>query len=364
MSYQTRNRGRTTAAQMMMQSVSASQPAQQQPQVMFTQSAPQCQTQQPIPAPPIPHFLQDADVKMDDDVEDGYEDLLDNDETEVKTKKWQSKKKDPLYKVSKKVRRKRMNARLRRLLQPKNAIMVLNEMSESVKFTFHEPLTPTTTLFQVSVEVDGQVYNGQGLSKPTAKQAAAENALRSLLMEKMAQGEAGTGEIDESGTKEAEKEANISDVPPGEEPPLLDLEGRPVNGQPAQPEDDVPWGSLASFALFKLFTEWQSQGINVNFKPNAKPNANLHEGRSTPAPMKKLPDNPTERHPVMLLNQLRPSALFEDAGQQGVPPNIMFTVTVSLDGASYQGIGKNKKDAKKEAAKQALASIFNVHYDN
>jgi hypothetical protein len=56
-------------------------------------------------------------------------------------------------KVSKKVRRKRMNARLRRLLQPKNAIMVLNEMSETVKFTFHEPLNPASTLFAVSVEV-------------------------------------------------------------------------------------------------------------------------------------------------------------------------------------------------------------------
>jgi hypothetical protein len=64
------------------------------------------------------------------------------------------------------------------------------------------------------------------------------------------------------------------------------------------------------------------------------------QGRATPAPMKKLPDNPTDRHPVMLLNQLRPAATFEDAGQQGVPPNMMFTVSVNVDGASYQGIGK------------------------
>lgn len=42
----------------------------------------------------------------------------------------------------------------------------------------------------------------------------------------------------------------------------------------------------------------------------------------------------------MLLNQLRPAATFEDAGQQGVPPNMMFTVSVNVDGASYQGIGK------------------------
>lgn len=29
------------------------------------------------------------------------------------------------------------------------------------------------------------------------------------------------------------------------------------------PEDDVPWGSLASFALYKLFSEWQSQGFQL-----------------------------------------------------------------------------------------------------
>jgi hypothetical protein len=34
-------------------------------------------------------------------------------------------------------------------------------------------------------------------------------------------------------------------------------------GKPETPEDDVPWGNLASFALYKLFTEWQSQGTHV-----------------------------------------------------------------------------------------------------
>jgi hypothetical protein len=35
------------------------------------------------------------------------------------------------------------------------------------------------------------------------------------------------------------------------------------SGKPDTPEDDVPWGSLASFALYKLFTEWQNQGTHV-----------------------------------------------------------------------------------------------------
>ena len=31
------------------------------------------------------------------------------------------------------------------------------------------------------------------------------------------------------------------------------------------PEDDMPWGSLASFALYRLFLDWQSQGTHVPF---------------------------------------------------------------------------------------------------
>jgi hypothetical protein len=150
-------------------------------------------------------------------------------------------------------------------------------------------LIPIVNIIIFISKVDGQIFTGQGLSKPAAKQAAAENALRSLLLEKMSQTESGSIEGTDVAMKEDENKvcytsasksqksltcffkANISDVPPGEEPPLLDQEGRPVNGATTQPEDDVPWGSLASFALYKLFNEWQSQGINVNFKPATKP---------------------------------------------------------------------------------------------
>jgi hypothetical protein len=36
-------------------------------------------------------------------------------------------------------------------------------------------------------------------------------------------------------------------------------------------EDDVPWGSLASFALYKLFSEWQSQGYQLPATPSSIP---------------------------------------------------------------------------------------------
>lgn len=60
----------------------------------------------------------------------------------------------------------------------------------------------------------------------------------------------------------------------------------------------------------------------------------------TPSPMKKIPDNPTERHPVMLLNQLIPGVQFFEVNRVGVPPNLTFTMGVSVEGKQYEGVGK------------------------
>lgn len=47
-----------------------------------------------------------------------------------------------------------MNQRLRKTLQPKNAIMVLNEMKAGVQFTFPETQGPmTNSLYLVHAEV-------------------------------------------------------------------------------------------------------------------------------------------------------------------------------------------------------------------
>lgn len=36
-----------------------------------------------------------------------------------------------------------------------------------------------------------------------------------------------------------------------------DGEPKAKKSRPPPPEDDLPWGSLAAFALHKLFLEWQ-----------------------------------------------------------------------------------------------------------
>lgn len=108
-------------------------------------------------------------------------------------------------------------------------------------------------------------------------------------------------------------------------------------------EDEIPWSSLASFALYKLFLEWHNQGTSV---PVPRPGLPTTKGikkespnaTKTPA-QKELPPNPTNIHPVMLLNQMRPGLTYAELSRVGNPPNTMFTLAVEIDGVEYSGTG-------------------------
>ncbi|GLH11085.1 Double-stranded RNA-specific editase Adar [Gryllus bimaculatus] len=339
------------------------QKQQQQPLVKHEQRSVNEETSQlsSLPAPPPPPVLSDISVPVtgrnQDTTLEMKVDIDNDDEVETKAKPW-LKKKVPGFKVNKKLKRRRQNARLRKILQPKNAIMVLNELKTGIKFTFQEHTNALTqTMFVVNAEVDGKTYTGQGLSKPLAKQNAAENALKDLLLQKMA--DAAIKVINEGAdTSEPMVQDSSSTIGDADS-----VDGTSEVGKPVAPEDDVPWGSLASFALYKLFTEWQSQGTHVPITKTPAGSPSQPVKPTAPAPMKKIPDNPTERHPVMLLNQLRPGVEFKEVSREGLPPNLIFTLCVTVDGASYTGVAKNKKDAKKEAAKAALAGSFNIKYE-
>ncbi|KAF2365693.1 Double-stranded RNA-binding domain [Trinorchestia longiramus] len=128
------------------------------------------------------------------------------------------------------------NALFRKALQPKSSIMCLNELQAGLKYVT-EPVA-TVGNFCVSVEVNGQTFRGYGSSKDMAKQAAAEAALVSFVK------------------------------PPPPKPPA---------GEAPNPEDDTtPWRTLASFAMYKLFSDWRDGRIGMctanapqGFMPNA-----------------------------------------------------------------------------------------------
>ena len=106
-------------------------------------------------------------------------------------------------------------------------------------------------------------------------------------------------------------------------------------------EDETPWLQLASLAMFKLFNDWQAQGYVIpnellktpaeggNTIPGAggQPSSGQDDPMTTPTAQpaqpqkpkqaKKMPDNPTERHPVQLLNELRGGVTFTVVGSSG-----------------------------------------------
>ncbi|XP_012257982.2 interleukin enhancer-binding factor 3-like [Athalia rosae] len=266
----------------------------------------------------------------------------------------------PGYKVNKKLKRLRMNQRLRRALQPKNAIMVLNEMKTGVQFTFPESQAAMpNSLFVVHAEIDGKTYVGQGLSKPLARQNAAENALKCLLLEKMTTASSKAridAELDGQSAIQEDLSQSVSAKEEGSEVTAV-----PSSEQASDEPDEVPWSSLASFALYKLFLEWQNQGTVV---PVPRPGVSPGRAKKEPkAPIQKdLPPNAINIHPVMLLNQMKPGLAYVEVNRVGNPPNTMFTLAVEIDGIDYNGTAKNKKDAKKMAAKTALTALYGLVY--
>ncbi|XP_011308958.1 double-stranded RNA-specific editase 1 isoform X2 [Fopius arisanus] len=274
-------------------------------------------------------------------------------------------------KVNRKLKRLRMNQRLRKTLMPKNAIMVLNEMKAGVQFTFPETQSIPNSLFLVHAELDGKTYVGQGLSKPLARQNAAENALKCLLLEKMtaAANKARTdAENDSQGavesadtTKEGVSAEGVAAAA------VAAAEGGQAQESTATPmsvdeTDEIPWSSLASFALYKLFLEWQNQGTVVPIPRPGTQTPPKIRAESKPPTERVLPENALSVHPVMLLNQMKPGITYVEVSRSGNPPHTMFTLSVEIDEKVFTGSAKNKRDAKKIAAKAALKALYNLEY--
>lgn len=105
---------------------------------------------------------------------------------------------------------------------------------------------------------------------------------------------------------------------------------------------------------------------------------------------KDLPLNAGAMHPCMLLTFMRPHLEYRELAIEGDrPQNMMFTLGVDVDGATYVGKGNapptresltvsrlgrsgvqqsyvaatNKKEARKLAAKAACSALFSVVFD-
>ncbi|KZC12121.1 Interleukin enhancer-binding factor 3-B [Dufourea novaeangliae] len=330
--------------------------------VVQSNPAPSPQPLIPTPTPPTTNSNPTPQIPNNASETQADDQVSENNDVEMLDQQRKWKRKVPGYRVNKRLKRLRLNQRLRKTLQPKNAIMVLNEMKAGVQFTFPEAQGMPNSLYLVHAELDSKTYVGQGLSKPLARQNAAENALKALLLEKMTAASMKArmdAELDGSVSQSTEI-SNISKDDSNEE-------GVTPMDTTTDENDEIPWSSLASFALYKLFLEWHNQGTSVPVSRPGLPSpvkGNKKETLQGPKPLvqKELPPNATNIHPVMLLNQMRPGLTYSELNRVGNPPNTMFTLAVEIDGVEYTGTAKNKKDAKKIAAKSALLALYDLTY--
>jgi len=252
-----------------------------------------------------------------------------------KTKEGKIKKNKNAKKWSKAEKNNYINIRLRRMISPKSPVQILEELAQqeqtNISFNFLEPVTENgMQFFPCEVIVTGSspvTFSGTGPTKAIAKNIAAEGAIHAFI------------------TNSVQSDAGGEDL-----------------------ADNAPWRALASLGLFKLFNDWQSQGyilpqqfmatpIPVPNNPKIDTSSQQNSFVHNPS---KMPEDPTSKHPVMLLNELYPGAPFE--GSIGTVPGNLFHMTVEIQGRSFQGSGRSKKDAKKNCAMAALKSLHDIEY--
>lgn len=212
------------------------------------------------------------------------------------------------------------NDELKKMIYPKSPVAVLHEIVGGATYSYLEPEhcraleNYGSVLYTVRCEVNGETFTGMGPSKMVAKNICAENAIHAIATQR------------NSGY-------------------------------------ETPWSHLACLGLFKLFNDWQANGMGVpeHFK---RPGGQCVEdfesqGPKPYHPTKQLPDI---RNPVQLLNELSKGLVFTLVSEEGSHPNMVFTMGSTVEGKEYRGVGRNKKEAKKNCSLEILKNVFEVTY--
>jgi len=273
-----------------------------------------------------------------------------------------------------KIKRKKVpgakNLRIRKHVQPRNALSCLNELVPGCVFESIQE-GGVGQQFGVSVTVEGANYSGYGPSKQIARQNAAEAALVSFVKPPVPK--SGPGEQNENA------------------------------------EDKTPWATLAAFAMYKLFNDWKEGRIGTQGGAGAAQkgangqsfdlrdylamkavggqavngaaqttNSAIFAHLGSPAaggvkqpaaqantpgtakPAKQVADNAASLHPVMVLHQMRPQIVYNTNKTTGDDNTPYFYVTVDIDGQQFTGEGTSVKKAKFNLAKDAIYALFGV----
>jgi len=231
---------------------------------------------------------------------------------------------------------KRPAFKLRRSIQPRPTLSVLNELAASLgaKPLFEYLDVPMVERerrawqgdmpveevgeYECKCTIGDLEFIAEGHTKPDAKHYVSELAVQGLIAKKCE---------------------------------LNDTEGV------GNSEDNCPWAAIASLALHKLYTDWQSQGYTL---PKELENLPVDSGNSSGGggggPSILEADKNALQRVNEMAGKMKITLDFELTGEVGPPNDKVFTMSVSVAGLTFSGTAKNKKAAKHAAASAALAN--------
>ncbi|XP_076841246.1 double-stranded RNA-specific editase 1a isoform X2 [Brachyhypopomus gauderio] len=227
---------------------------------------------------------------------------------------------------------------------PKNALMQLNEIRPGLQYRLASQTGPVhAPVFAMTVEVNGQLFEGSGPTKKKAKLSAAEKALRSFVQfPNASEAHLAMGRTLTVNTDFTSDQADFPDVL--------------FNGfeTPAPPDD--PFGPAG-----RNDRTFGSRG-ECPSALSATP-VGLQRRSAPPPPALTAPPAGHGKNAVMILNELRPGLKYEFVAESGESHAKNFVMAVTVDAQAFQGSGRNKKLAKARAAQAALSGLFNMQLD-
>ncbi|XP_030627135.1 double-stranded RNA-specific editase 1a isoform X2 [Chanos chanos] len=226
---------------------------------------------------------------------------------------------------------------------PKNALMQLNEIKPGLQYKLLSQTGPVhAPVFVMTVEVNGQLFEGSGPTKKKAKLNAAEKALRSFVQfPNASEAHLAMGRTLTVNTDFTSDQADFPDML--------------FNGfeTPAPPED-----------AFYLGTNGNGSFCSLGEYPlPSTPCANSLAQMPLPMPPSPFISPGNGKNPVMILNELRPGLKYEFVSESGESHAKNFVMAVTVDTQTFEGSGRNKKLAKARAAQAALSGLFNMQLD-
>lgn len=215
---------------------------------------------------------------------------------------------------------------------PKNALVQLNELRPGLQYRMVSQTGPVhAPLFSIAVEVNGLTFEGTGPTKKKAKMKAAEMALKSFIQfPNASQAHLAMGGLSNPTADFTSDQADFPDTL---------FKGFEPDGCRSA-ESELLSSALRLHHTLDLMVVQARQGDPCLPPP--------------PVPS-------TQPSPVVLLNDLRPGLRYACLSErvQGKRAHRSFVMAVRVDGRIFEGSGRSKKQAKRQAALCALQALFN-----